>query len=112
MERDLYICCPSHCCFDHGCKYRHEECPVKTGKVQQEYPCVSCEYVWKALAGELKALRVVKQLWELGSFAGSLAEFDPGIRFAQAALARLDALEARRERTHGLWERNQGASRG
>ena len=34
--------CPSHCCCLHGCKYAYDDCPVETGKVEQEYPCEIC----------------------------------------------------------------------
>ena len=37
----------THCCFKHGCKYGFDaiqkECPVYTGKIQQEYPCEDCD---------------------------------------------------------------------
>ena len=32
----------SHCCKWHGCKYGNENCPVITGKAQQEYLCECC----------------------------------------------------------------------
>lgn len=42
-DENLFRSCPSHCCIDHGCKYGYAECPVKTGRVEQEYPCEFCE---------------------------------------------------------------------
>lgn len=32
----------THCCFIHGCKYRDDDCPVVTGKVEQKYLCEDC----------------------------------------------------------------------
>ena len=32
----------THCCFEHGCKYRDEQCPVALGIVKQRYKCESC----------------------------------------------------------------------
>lgn len=32
----------THCCFDHGCKYGDEDCPVSLGLTNQEYPCEFC----------------------------------------------------------------------
>lgn len=32
----------THCCFEHGCKYMDPDCPVATGKLNQEYPCEDC----------------------------------------------------------------------
>ena len=32
----------THCCFEHGCKYRNEQCPVELGIVKQRYQCESC----------------------------------------------------------------------
>jgi hypothetical protein len=34
--------CSSHCCVLHGCKYGHNDCPVVTKSVAQEYPCENC----------------------------------------------------------------------
>ena len=35
----------SHCCADHGCKYGQEDCPVETGKKDQEFPCEDCRSI-------------------------------------------------------------------
>ena len=32
----------THCCFEHGCKYGEENCPVVLGYIKQDYPCESC----------------------------------------------------------------------
>jgi len=32
----------THCCVLHGCKYGSENCPVKNGKIIQQYPCPDC----------------------------------------------------------------------
>lgn len=37
----------THCCIIHGCKYCEEDCPVATGKVQQEYSCEDCESFYR-----------------------------------------------------------------
>ena len=105
-SRDVHT---GHCCSVHGCKYRDADCTVTTGRHQQEYPCETCDWEWQdeGLKRELVALRAVNLLWELGSFAGSFAEFDPAIKDAQEALVRLQDLEARYERTHGRWLRNK-----
>jgi len=34
-----------HCCFEHGCKYGDEDCPVATGLQKQSYPCECCDGV-------------------------------------------------------------------
>ncbi len=41
-EENEHICCPSHCCRLHGCKYGYGDCPVVAGKSQQEYLCERC----------------------------------------------------------------------
>ena len=33
----------SHCCFEHGCKYGYEDCPVTLGLTQQDYRCEDCD---------------------------------------------------------------------
>jgi len=37
-----WLCCPSHCCAIHGCKYGYDDCPVFAQKVKQEYLCEDC----------------------------------------------------------------------
>lgn len=32
----------THCCFEHGCKYGDEDCPVELGLIKQDYPCEMC----------------------------------------------------------------------
>lgn len=32
----------THCCFEHGCKYGNEDCPVAIGLIKQEYDCEFC----------------------------------------------------------------------
>lgn len=32
----------SHCCFQHGCKYGDDDCPVASGQVKQLYDCEEC----------------------------------------------------------------------
>lgn len=34
-----------HCCFEHGCKYGEDDCPVATGLQKQSYPCEACDGV-------------------------------------------------------------------
>lgn len=34
---------PSHCCATHGCKYGEADCPVTTGRTDQEFPCGAYE---------------------------------------------------------------------
>jgi hypothetical protein len=41
-DNNNYICCPSHCCDQHGCKYGMDGCPVANGTCQQEGPCQTC----------------------------------------------------------------------
>jgi hypothetical protein len=36
------ICCETHCCLVHGCKYCHDDCPVVSGEVKQKYLCQAC----------------------------------------------------------------------
>jgi hypothetical protein len=31
-----------HCCYDHGCKYGDEDCPVAEGTKRQSSPCEIC----------------------------------------------------------------------
>lgn len=36
MKKEIsekHICCPSHCCQIHGCKYGYKDCPVETKKI-------------------------------------------------------------------------------
>jgi hypothetical protein len=33
----------SHCCFEHGCKYGDNDCPVVTGEIKQKYECEECK---------------------------------------------------------------------
>lgn len=33
----------THCCKEHGCKYRDENCPVVLEVIKQKYPCEYCE---------------------------------------------------------------------
>ena len=33
----------SHCCFQHGCKYGDDDCPVASGQVEQLYDCEWCD---------------------------------------------------------------------
>jgi hypothetical protein len=42
MAMNIHICCQSHCCIKHGCKYGYDDCPVETGKVKQDGPCEEC----------------------------------------------------------------------
>lgn len=37
-----HICCPSHCCIEHGCKYGYDDCPVVLGIIKQEGLCEQC----------------------------------------------------------------------
>jgi hypothetical protein len=32
----------AHCCFEHGCKYGNDHCPVESGAERQEHPCEEC----------------------------------------------------------------------
>ena len=32
----------NHCCFEHGCKYGYDDCPVELGLIKQEYDCELC----------------------------------------------------------------------
>lgn len=34
----------AHCCWKHGCKYGHDDCPVEDGKLAQKYPCETCSH--------------------------------------------------------------------
>lgn len=34
----------THCCSEHGCKYGHPQCPIKTGELVQDHPCEACEF--------------------------------------------------------------------
>lgn len=31
-----------HCCFEHGCKYGDDDCPVTNNLIKQETPCPDC----------------------------------------------------------------------
>jgi len=31
-----------HCCYEHGCKYGDEDCPVETGRKPQSFLCEYC----------------------------------------------------------------------
>ena len=33
----------THCCKRHGCKYGDKDCPVANGRLEQQYPCESCD---------------------------------------------------------------------
>jgi hypothetical protein len=41
----------THCCVAHGCKYGDRNCPVETGRIQQEYLCEDCHELegWTSL---------------------------------------------------------------
>ena len=32
----------THCCFEHGCKYSYDDCPVSIGLIKQDFPCETC----------------------------------------------------------------------
>lgn len=32
----------THCCIVHGCKYGDIDCPVESGKIDQDFPCEDC----------------------------------------------------------------------
>lgn len=32
----------THCCFKHGCKYGHVDCPVELGLIKQRHSCEYC----------------------------------------------------------------------
>jgi len=34
----------THCCVAHGCKYGDRNCPVETGRIQQDYTCEYCDH--------------------------------------------------------------------
>jgi hypothetical protein len=38
----MSICCETHCCVVHGCKYGEEDCPVVSGTIKQKYLCERC----------------------------------------------------------------------
>lgn len=40
-EKDVHT---EHCCFDHGCKYGDDDCPVTSGKKEQSFPCETCDF--------------------------------------------------------------------
>ncbi len=40
----MSICCKSHCCVLHGCKYGNDDCPVYHRIVIQDYPCEDCHW--------------------------------------------------------------------
>jgi hypothetical protein len=33
----------THCCFEHGCKYGDQDCPVVVGLTEQVYACDDCD---------------------------------------------------------------------
>ena len=41
----------THCCVAHGCKYGDRNCPVETGRIQQDYLCEDCSELegWTSL---------------------------------------------------------------
>lgn len=62
---DNYGVHASHCCKWHGCKYGDKDCPVVTGKVQQEY---LCEYCYDDLEHEEYYQCVLDQIKEIKQF--------------------------------------------
>lgn len=46
-----------HCCFAHGCKYGHNDCPVELGKVNQYYPCEQCSDDYDSIEDHIQALQ-------------------------------------------------------
>ncbi len=33
----------THCCFEHGCKYCYDDCPISIGLIKQDFPCETCD---------------------------------------------------------------------
>ena len=82
----------SHCCKWHGCKYGDPDCPVKNGRIEQEYLCEDCYQVLKEedyykkliqQADEIKHFQntkeLKKKLQEMESQGISLTSSTPGL---------------------------------
>lgn len=37
----------SHCCYQHGCKYGNNDCPVAWGTIKQKFRCEYCDSSWE-----------------------------------------------------------------
>ena len=63
---DKHICCPTHCCILHGCKYGMDDCPVALGVVKQKYLCYNCSDYriesFEELDAEVKLNKMPKHL--------------------------------------------------
>lgn len=33
-----------HCCYEHGCKYGNDACPVANGFLPASFPCEDCDW--------------------------------------------------------------------
>jgi hypothetical protein len=86
------ICCPSHCCVYHGCKYGYEDCPVVTGAVPQEGSCYDCPNLhWKGAEPRFEAKvgpkTLVLEVLEGGycaSFLGDTKDITGDLEYAKA----------------------------
>ena len=50
----------AHCCKWHGCKYGDPDCPVETGKIEQEYICEWCSEMLRDEDYYERQLKVIK----------------------------------------------------
>ncbi len=63
----------AHCCELHGCKYADENCPVETGKIQQNYLCEICTMQGMRSIADLNTMKTINQKVD-GAYDGRLIE--------------------------------------
>jgi len=53
----------THCCVVHGCKYGDDDCPVANGKMQQTYPCESCNHKTPSMYQHRRYRKKIKSVY-------------------------------------------------
>jgi hypothetical protein len=55
----------THCCRWHGCKYGDPDCPVTSGRLAQEFPCETCDWVVEDLIENTRYRSLPEDDWGL-----------------------------------------------
>jgi len=42
IPKDKWGVHQTHCCYEHGCEYGDEDCPIVLGLINQDHPCEEC----------------------------------------------------------------------
>ena len=51
----------THCCKEHGCKYRNDDCPVANGRIKQSGPCEECGLEREGFYGEEVRMAAIRK---------------------------------------------------